>query len=196
MKAHFDKDLRSLIEKSDYTKKQIADNLKIPVSTLENLMNGEFDYFSNVSLIDIAKRLSSMLGEEINVIFEDEELKEEVKLKTKDTTHNKLRIFQFLMVAFLIVNLIFLYFLIQDLRFYNSILRRNIYTLNIINRGTSEIYVNETVIPPSQDIQIQLAFGENLEIHGNQGETIIETPLVKYTVKLEDFEVSLSYGND
>ncbi|PNR99158.1 hypothetical protein X928_08030 [Petrotoga miotherma DSM 10691] len=159
-------------------------------------MNGEFDYFSNVSLIDIAKRLSSMLGEEINVIFEDEELKEEVKLKTKDTTHNKLRIFQFLMVAFLIVNLIFLYFLIQDLRFYNSILRRNIYTLNIINRGTSEIYVNETVIPPSQDIQIQLAFGENLEIHGNQGETIIETPLVKYTVKLEDFEVSLSYGND
>ncbi|MGY4687320.1 hypothetical protein [Petrotoga sp. DB-2] len=159
-------------------------------------MNGDFEYFSKVSLTDVAKRLSSMLGEEINVIFEDEELKEEGQLKKKDTTYNKLRIFQFLMVAFLIVNLIFLYFLIQDLRFYNNILQRNIYTLNIINRGTSEIYVNKTVVPPNQNIQIQLAFGENLEIHGNQGETVIETPLVKYTVKLEDFEVSLSYGND
>jgi len=159
-------------------------------------MNGEFDYFSNVSLIDIAKRLSSMLGEEINVIFEDEELKEEVQLNTKDTTHNKLRIFQFLMVAFLIVNLIFLYFLIQDLRFYNNILRRNIYTLNVVNKGPSEIYINETVVPPNQNIQINLAFGENLEIHGNQGETVIETPLVKYNVKLEDFEVGLSYGNE
>ncbi|MDN5346425.1 MAG: hypothetical protein PWQ73_949 [Petrotoga sp.] len=159
-------------------------------------MDGDFEYFSKVSLTDIAKRLSSMLGEEINVIFEDEELKEEVQLKIKDTTHNKHRIFQFLMVAFLIINLIFLYFLIQDLRFYNSILRRNIYTLNIINRGASEIYINETVVPPNQNIQIQLAFGENLEIHGNRGETIIETPLVKYTVKLEDFEVSLSYGSE
>ncbi|MDY6894051.1 MAG: hypothetical protein SVO01_01340 [Thermotogota bacterium] len=159
-------------------------------------MNGEFDYFSNVSLIDIAKRLSSMLGEEINVIFEDEELKEEVQLNTKDTTHNKLRIFQFLMVAFLVINLIFLYFLIQDLRFYNNILRRNIYTLNVVNKGPSEIYINETVVPPNQNIQINLAFGENLEIHGNQGETVIETPLVKYNVKLEDFEVGLSYGNE
>ncbi|KUK83422.1 hypothetical protein [Petrotoga sibirica] len=159
-------------------------------------MNGEFDYFSKVSLTDIAKRLSSLLGEEINVIFEDEELKEEVQLKRKDTAHNKLRIFRFLMVAFLVINLIFLYFLIQDLRFYNNILRRNIYTLNVINRGPSEIYINETVVPPNQYIQIQLAFGENLEILGNQGETVIETPLVKYTVKLEDFEVSLLYGND
>jgi hypothetical protein len=159
-------------------------------------MNGEFDYFSNVSLIDIAKRLSSMLGEEINVIFEDEELKEEVQLNTKDTTRNKLKIFQFLMVAFLVINLIFLYFLIQDLRFYNNILRRNIYTLNVVNKGPSEIYINETVVPPNQNIQINLAFGENLEIHGNQGETVIETPLVKYNVKLEDFEVGLSYGNE
>lgn len=159
-------------------------------------MDGDFEYFSKVSLTDIAKRLSSMLGEEINVIFEDEELKEEVQLKRKDTTHNKLRIFQFLMIAFLVINLIFLYFLIQDLRFYNSILRRNIYTLNVINRGPSEIYINETVVTPNQNIQIQLAFGENLETHGNRGETIIETPLVKYTVKLEDFEVSLSYGSE
>ncbi|RMA76377.1 hypothetical protein [Petrotoga olearia] len=159
-------------------------------------MNGEFDYFSKVSLTDIAKRLSSLLGEEINVIFEDEELKEEVQLKRKDTAHNKLRIFRFLMVAFLVINLIFLYFLIQDLRFYNNILRKNVYTLNVINRGSSEIYINETVVPPNQDVQIQLGFGESLEIHGNQGETVIETPLVKYTVKLEDFEVSLLYGNN
>jgi len=137
-----------------------------------------------------------MLGEEINVIFEDEELKEEVQLNTKDTTRNKLKIFQFLMVAFLVINLIFLYFLIQDLRFYNNILRRNIYTLNVVNKGPSEIYINETVVPPNQNIQINLAFGENLEIHGNQGETVIETPLVKYNVKLEDFEVGLSYGNE
>jgi hypothetical protein len=159
-------------------------------------MDGDFEYFSKVSLTDVAKRLSTILDEEINVIFEDEELKGEVQLERKDTAYNKLKIFQFLMVAFLVINLIFLYFLIQDLRFYNSILRRNIYTLNVINRGPSEIYINETVVPPNQNIQIQLAFGENLEIHGNQGETVIETPLVKYTVKLEDFEVSLSYGND
>ncbi|WP_147429943.1 MULTISPECIES: hypothetical protein [unclassified Petrotoga] len=159
-------------------------------------MDGDFEYFSKVSLTDVAKRLSTILDEEINVVFEDEELKGEVQLERKDTAYNKLKIFQFLMVAFLIVNLIFLYFLIQDLRFYNSILRRNIYTLNVINRGPSEIYINETVVPPDQDVQIQLGFGENLEIHGNQGETVIETPLVKYTVKLENFEVSLSYGND
>jgi hypothetical protein len=159
-------------------------------------MDGDFEYFSKVSLTDVAKRLSTILDEEINVIFEDEELKGEVQLERKDTAYNKLKIFQFLMITFLIVNLIFLYFLIQDLRFYNSILRRNIYTLNVINRGPSEIYINETVVPPNQNIQIQLAFGENLEIHGNRGETIIETPLVKYTVKLEDFEVSLSYGSE
>lgn len=196
IKAYWDKDINNLIEKSKYSKEQIAKELKIPIITLENLINGQFDTFTKVSLLDISKRLSSLLGEEVNIIFKEEYEKEEKKEIKKVSKNLKISFYRLIITCFLIVNLVFLYFLIKDLRYYNNVLKRNIYTLNIINNGPSQITVGDKALEPKESLIIGLPFGEKIEFENNQGETLIETPIAKYSIKLENFEVSLTYGED
>lgn len=196
IKAYWDKDINNLIEKSKYSKEQIAKELKIPIITLENLINGQFDTFTKVSLLDISKRLSSLLGEEVNIIFKEEYEKEEKKEIKKVSKNLKISFYRLIITCFLIVNLVFLYFLIKDLRYYNNVLKRNIYTLNIINNGPSQITVGDKALEPKESLIIELPFGEKIEFENNQGETLIETPIAKYSIKLENFEVSLTYGED
>jgi len=196
IKAYWDKDINNLIEKSKYSKEQIAKELKIPIITLENLINGQFDTFTKVSLFDISKRLSSLLGEEVNIIFKEEYEKEEKKEIKKVSKNLKVSFYRLIITCFLIVNLVFLYFLIKDLRYYNNVLKRNIYTLNIINNGPSQITVGDKALEPKESLIIELPFGEKIEFENNQGETLIETPIAKYSIKLENFEVSLTYGED
>ncbi|RAO99496.1 hypothetical protein PW5551_03125 [Petrotoga sp. 9PW.55.5.1] len=196
IKAYWDKDINNLIEKSKYSKEQIAKELKIPIITLENLINGQFDTFTKVSLFDISKRLSSLLGEEVNIIFKEEYEKEEKKEIKKVSKNLKVSFYRLIITCFLIVNLVFLYFLIKDLRYYNNVLKRNIYTLNIINNGPSQITVGDKALEPKESLIIELPFGEKIEFENNQGETLIETPIAKYSIKIENFEVSLTYGED
>lgn len=196
IKAYWDKDINNLIEKSKYSKEQIAKELKIPIITLENLINGQFDTFTKVSLLDISKRLSSLLGEEVNIIFKEEYEEEEKKEIKKVSKNLKISLYRLIITSFLIVNLVFLYFLIKDLRYYNNVLKRNIYTLNIINNGPSQITVGDKALEPKESLIIELPFGEKIEFENNQGETLIETPIAKYSIKLENFEVSLTYGED
>lgn len=196
IKAYWDKDINNLIEKSKYSKEQIAKELKIPIITLENLINGQFDTFTKVSLFDISKRLSSLLGEEVNIIFKEEYEKEEKKEIKKVSKNLKVSFYRLIITCFLIVNLVFLYFLIKDLRYYNNVLKKNIYTLNIINNGPSQITVGDKALEPKESLIIELPFGEKIEFENNQGETLIETPIAKYSIKLENFEVSLTYGED
>ncbi len=70
---YFDKNIKTLIDNSNYSLKEISLKLKIPLSSLEKILDGKLEGFSIVSLKDIANRLSHLLNEEIHVICEDDE---------------------------------------------------------------------------------------------------------------------------
>ncbi|MFA6996892.1 MAG: hypothetical protein WC181_06550, partial [Defluviitoga sp.] len=63
---YFDKNIKTLIDNSNYSLKEISLKLKIPLSSLEKILDGKLEGFSIVSLKDIANRLSHLLNEEIH----------------------------------------------------------------------------------------------------------------------------------
>ena len=73
IKIYFNKNIKTLIENSYYSLKEVSLNLKIPLSSLEKILEGKLEGFSVVSLKDIANRLSHILNEEILLICEDDE---------------------------------------------------------------------------------------------------------------------------
>lgn len=191
IKVYFDKNLRVLIENSDYSLKEISTKLKIPLSSLEKILDGKLEDFSIVSLKDIANRLSQLLNEEIKIIYEDDE-----NSKPEQKTKNKKGRFKIVLIIFFIVNFAFLYFVIKDLTFYRNFLYKNLYTITISNHTTSEIIVNDTLLAPENTIKIELAPGESIKVKGNKnnGNIVITTLNAVYNVNLENFEVILSNG--
>ncbi|PNR95400.1 hypothetical protein X924_04930 [Petrotoga sp. 9PWA.NaAc.5.4] len=186
-----------MIENSKYSKREIAKNLKIPTSTLEKLLNEDFEGFSKLSLKDIANRLSNILGQEIEIIFEDEEnQKEKVETKPRERKRSNFKslIFNATLILFLVINIVFLYFLINDLRFYYQVLNENTYTVSVTNKGNSDIVLNDSTLAPNESIDLKLTNEGKFEVHNNQGEVVIKTPTEIYYIKLEDFEVKLTDG--
>ena len=102
IKVYFDKNLRVLIENSDYSLKEISTKLKIPLSSLEKILDGKLEDFSIVSLKDIANRLSQLLNEEIKIIYEDDE-----NSKPEQKTKNKKGRFKIVLIIFLSLTLHF-----------------------------------------------------------------------------------------
>jgi predicted XRE-type DNA-binding protein len=192
---YFDKNIKTLIDNSNYSLKEISLKLKIPLSSLEKILDGKLEGFSIVSLKDIANRLSHLLNEEIHVICEDDETTKPVQSMNKKI-FNKSISFKLIISTFLIINLVFLYFLVKDLNFYIGLLYKNLYTLTISNHASTEVMVNETKLAPQDSIKMELTPGQSIKVKGNKNneEIVVTTPNAIYNINLENFEVILSNG--
>jgi len=192
---YFDKNIKTLIDNSNYSLKEISLNLKIPLSSLEKILDGKLEGFSIVSLKDIANRLSHLLNEEIHVICEDDETVKPNQ-KVNKRFFNKAISFKLIISIFFIINLVFLYFIVKDLKFYRDVLYKNLYSLTISNHASTEILVNEIELAPQDSIKMELTPGQNIKITGNKNNEniVITTPNAIYNINLENFEVILSNG--
>jgi len=192
---YFDKNIKTLIDNSNYSLKEISLKLKIPLSSLEKILDGKLEGFSIVSLKDIANRLSHLLNEEIHVICEDDETVKPNQ-KVNKRFFNKAISFKLIISIFFIINLVFLYFIVKDLKFYRDVLYKNLYSLTISNHASTEILVNEIELAPQDSIKIELTPGQNIKITGNKNNEniVITTPNAIYNINLENFEVILSNG--
>ncbi len=198
IKIYFNKNIKTLIENSDYSLKEVSLNLKIPLSSLEKILEGKLEGFSVVSLKDIANRLSHLLNEEILLICEDDETTkpDQSNQSINKKIFNKSISFKLIISIFLIINLVFLYFLVKDLNFYIGLLYKNLYTLTISNHASTEVMVNETKLAPQDSIKMELTPGQSIKVKGNKNneEIVVTTPNVIYNINLENFEVILSNG--
>ena len=192
---YFDKNIKTLIDNSNYSLKEISLKLKIPLSSLEKILDGKLEGFSIVSLKDIANRLSHLLNEEIHVICEDDETVKPNQ-KVNKRFFNKAISFKLIISIFFIINLVFLYFIVKDLKFYRDVLYKNLYSLTISNHASTEILVNEIELAPQDSIKMELTPGQNIKITGNKNneEIVVTTPNAIYNINLENFEVILSNG--
>ncbi|HHV00826.1 MAG TPA: hypothetical protein PLK41_08505 [Defluviitoga tunisiensis] len=192
---YFDKNIKTLIDNSNYSLKEISLKLKIPLSSLEKILDGKLEGFSIVSLKDIANRLSHLLNEEIHVICEDDETVKPNQ-KVNKRFFNKAISFKLIISIFFIINLVFLYFIVKDLKFYRDVLYKNLYSLTISNHASTEILVNEIELAPQDSIKMELTPGQNIKITGNKNNEniVITTPNAIYNINLENFEVILSNG--
>jgi len=192
---YFDKNIKTLIDNSNYSLKEISLKLKIPLSSLEKILEGKLEGFSVVSLKDIANRLSHLLNEEIHVICEDDETVKPNQ-KVNKRFFNKAISFKLIISIFFIINLVFLYFIVKDLKFYRDVLYKNLYSLTISNHASTEILVNEIELAPQDSIKMELTPGQNIKITGNKNNEniVITTPNAIYNINLENFEVILSNG--
>lgn len=195
IKIYFDKNIKTLIENSNYSLKEVSLKLKIPLSSLEKILDGKLEGFSIVSLKDIANRLSNLLSEEIHVICEDDETVKPDQ-KVNKIFFNKAISFKFIISIFLIINLVFLYFIVKDLKFYRDLLYKNLYSLTISNQTSTEVIVNDIKLAPQDSIKMELTPGQNIKITGNKNNEniVITTPNAIYNINLENFEVILSNG--
>jgi len=198
IKIYFNKNIKTLIENSNYSLKEVSLNLKIPLSSLEKILEGKLEGFSVVSLKDIANRLSHLLNEEILLICEDDETTkpDQSNQSINKKIFNKSISFKLIISIFLIINLVFLYFLVKDLNFYIGLLYKNLYTLTISNHASTEVMVNETKLAPQDSIKMELTPGQSIKVKGNKNneEIVVTTPNVIYNINLENFEVILSNG--
>ena len=192
---YFDKNIKTLIDNSNYSLKEISLKLKIPLSSLEKILEGKLEGFSVVSLKDIANRLSHLLNEEILLICEDDETVKPNQ-KVNKRFFNKAISFKLIISIFFIINLVFLYFIVKDLKFYRDVLYKNLYSLTISNHASTEILVNEIELAPQDSIKMELTPGQNIKITGNKNneEIVVTTPNAIYNINLENFEVILSNG--
>lgn len=192
---YFDKNIKTLIDNSNYSLKEISLKLKIPLSSLEKILEGKLEGFSVVSLKDIANRLSHLLNEEILLICEDDETVKPNQ-KVNKRFFNKAISFKLIISIFFIINLVFLYFIVKDLKFYRDVLYKNLYSLTISNHASTEILVNEIELAPQDSIKMELTPGQNIKITGNKNNEniVITTPNAIYNINLENFEVILSNG--
>ena len=192
---YFDKNIKTLIDNSNYSLKEISLKLKIPLSSLEKILDGKLEGFSIVSLKDIANRLSHLLNEEIHLICEDDETVKPNQ-KVNKRFFNKAISFKLIISIFFIINLVFLYFIVKDLKFYRDVLYKNLYSLTISNHASTEILVNEIELAPQDSIKMELTPGQNIKIKGNKNneKIVITTPNAIYNINLENFEVILSNG--
>ena len=192
---YFDKNIKTLIDNSNYSLKEISLKLKIPLSSLEKILEGKLECFSVVSLKDIANRLSHLLNEEILLIYEDDETVKPNQ-KVNKIFFNKAISFKLIISIFFIINLVFLYFIVKDLKFYRDVLYKNLYSLTISNHASTEILVNEIELAPQDSIKMELTPGQNIKITGNKNNEniVITTPNAIYNINLENFEVILSNG--
>lgn len=192
---YFDKNIKTLIDNSNYSLKEISLKLKIPLSSLEKILDGKLEGFSIVSLKDIANRLSHLLNEEILLICEDDETVKPNQ-KVNKRFFNKAISFKLIISIFFIINLVFLYFIVKDLKFYRDVLYKNLYSLTISNHASTEILVNEIELAPQDSIKMELTPGQSIKVKGNKNneEIVVTTPNAIYNINLENFEVILSNG--
>ena len=192
---YFDKNIKTLIDNSNYSLKEISLKLKIPLSSLEKILEGKLEGFSVVSLKDIANRLSHLLNEEILLICEDDETVKPNQ-KVNKRFFNKAISFKLIISIFFIINLVFLYFIVKDLKFYRDVLYKNLYSLTISNHASTEILVNEIELAPQDSIKMELTPGQSIKVTGNKNneEIVVTTPNAIYNINLENFEVILSNG--
>ena len=192
---YFDKNIKTLIDNSNYSLKEISLKLKIPLSSLEKILEGKLEGFSVVSLKDIANRLSHLLNEEILLICEDDETVKPNQ-KVNKRFFNKAISFKLIISIFFIINLVFLYFIVKDLKFYRDVLYKNLYSLTISNHASTEILVNEIELAPQDSIKMELTPGQSIKVKGNKNneEIVVTTPNAIYNINLENFEVILSNG--
>jgi predicted XRE-type DNA-binding protein len=192
MKGRFSKNIQDLISEKDISVEEISEWLKIPKSSLKNLMNNNFDNFSYMSLVDISKRLSEKTGENISFI-KYEEKKEESK--DNKTTKRKSFILP-LMIVLITISSIYIVFVAENVLYYRKVLSENKITIQIENKNAEPLLVNNTELSSNSVESFSLSKEENLVINNNNGVVIIKTPNSEYEVKLEDFEVIFKNGEN
>jgi cytoskeletal protein RodZ len=195
MEFQIDENLNELIEKSPLTYELIAQDLKIPVSQLKKICQGDFEGLTEHSIVDIINRINSILDTKIKVckINKNEEIQESEDPKSKN---KKLFIFKILIASFLIINILYLAYLSRDLFLCKNIIDNKFFNISIKNNGNESIFVMNRTIHPNEEINLRLTTEESIKIENNKGELIITTPHEIYKIYLENFEVNLIYGKD
>ncbi len=195
MKGHFNKNIQDIINEKGISINDISLWLKIPKSSVKSLLNNDFENFSYMSLIDIARILSDKIGEDIAFIKDEEKYNEKDEKAKSNTKNNKSLIIPVMMVL-IIISSIYIYIVFGNVLYYREVLSENRITLEIENKSDNLILVNNVELPSNSIETFSLTKEENLVINNNKGIVVIKTPNSEYEVKLEDFEVNFENGEN
>lgn len=190
MKGHFDKNLEELIESKNKTIDEISKFLKIPKSSVKDLLNNRFDDFSILSLKDISNRLSEFFDEEINFIKTEEKVITVEKKKKRKTP------ILLIMIILIIFSSTYIFFISKDVLYYRNILKDNTINLTIENKNNDYVLINGNKLDGNNTTTIPLTKDGKVVINNNKGTTIVKTPNSEYEIKLEDFEVIFENGKN
>lgn len=195
MKGHFSKNIQDIINEKGISIDDISLWLKIPKSSVKNLLNNDFENFSYMSLRDISIILSDKIGEDIAFV-KDEEKYNEKDEKTKSNTKNNKSLIIPTMLVLIIISSIYIYIVFGNVLYYREVLSENKLTVEIENKSDNPILVNNVELPSNSIEAFSLTKEENLVINNNKGIVVIKTPNSEYEVKLEDFEVNFENGKN
>lgn len=191
MKGHFNKNINDIIYQKGISIEDISSWIKISKSSVKDLLNGDFENFSYMSIIDISKRLSDKIGEDIYFIKDEDTVKNSKYKKTR-----KKSFILPLMIMLIIISSIYIFLVAKNVLYYREVLSENKLTVEIENKNDESILVNNTVLPANSVKSFPLNKEKNLVINNNNGTVVIRTPNSEYEIKLEDFEVNFENGKN
>ncbi|MDN5341173.1 MAG: hypothetical protein PWP28_48 [Oceanotoga sp.] len=196
MKGTFNKDLKKLIDNSDFSFESLSKELKMPAYMLQDFINNKLDGYSKVQIDDICSRLNIILDE--NILFfpeESEKLKKEKK-DIKFLSKNKKNFFILILITFSLITCIYIYKIYGEMMFYQNIISKNNISINIQNLSSNTIVVEDIELKPNEYKNIILEKNKKIKILNNTGTVKIKSPFDEYNIKLDDFEVVLTDGEN
>ncbi|HOT32796.1 MAG TPA: hypothetical protein PLP09_11590 [Petrotogaceae bacterium] len=200
MEYKFNKDLKQLIKEKEVDIKKISESIKTTEYTVNKLIENDLSDFSYIQLKDIARILSVILKENIDVqgVYNEKEDKK-VTLKERFLSGGKKfsRIVYYLVISlFLFIDVLMIVILTKEIFTYKALINNQNYSAEIINNSDFPLKVKDTVIDKGGKGFAEFTFGEKITINDNKGEVILKTPFEIYSIKLENFEVILKDGNN